>query len=64
MAVDQYASPRIDVPRVVDEQQVAFYVEHGYLAVPDLVGPDELEELKRDIIKVARGGYPNKTIQP
>lgn len=64
MAVDQYASPRIDVPRVVDEEQVAFYVEHGYLVVPDLVSPDELEELKQDIIKVARGGYPNKTIQP
>ena len=54
----------IEVPRIVDQDQVDFYVENGYLAVPDLLGADELAELKQDIIKVARGGYPNRTIQP
>ncbi len=64
MPVDQQASLRIAVPRIVDGQQVAFYVENGYLTVPDLVSPNELAELKQDIVKVARGDYPNQTIQP
>ena len=64
MTVDSQAGPRIAVPRIVDEQQVAFYVENGYLSVSDLIGPAELAELKQDIVKVARGGYPNRTIQP
>ena len=57
-------STSIDVPKIVDQEQVAFYVDKGYLTVPDLVSPHELAELKQDIIKVARGGYPNQTIQP
>lgn len=44
MTVDPQASPRIEVPRIVDDQQVAFYVENGFLTVPDLVSPDELDE--------------------
>ena len=55
---------RIEVPTVVSQEQVDFYVANGYLAVPDLLGADELAELKQDIIKLARGGYPNQTIQP
>ena len=57
-------SERIEVPTVVSQDQVGFYVDNGYLAVPDLVGADDLAELKQDIIKLARGGYPNRTIQP
>lgn len=57
-------STSIDVPKIVDQEQVSFYVDKGYLTVPDLVSPHELAELKQDIIKVARGGYPNQTIQP
>ena len=57
------ADRSIEVPRIVDQDQVDFYVENGYLAVPDLLRADELAELKQDIIKVARGGYPNRTIQ-
>lgn len=64
MDSDQRSEARIEVPRVVNAEQVDFYVENGFLAVPDLVAEEELEELKRDIVKVARGGYPNKTIQP
>ena len=63
MAVEQIASERIDVPTVVDDAQVAFYVENGFLAVEGLVSPEELEELKQDIVKLARGGYPNKTFE-
>ena len=61
---DAQGSERIEVPAVVDQEQVDFYVDNGYLAVPDLLSAGELDELKRDIIKLARGGYPNQTIQP
>lgn len=55
---------RIEVPSVVGQEQVDFYVDKGFLAVPDLLDGTELDELKRDIIFLARGGYPNQTIQP
>ena len=55
---------QIEVTNLASQDQVDFYVDNGYLAMPDLLGADELAELKRDIIKVARGGYPNQTIQP
>jgi len=58
------ASSRIEVPTILDQEQVDFFVGNGYLAVPALLAADELEELKQDIIKVARGGYPNQTIKP
>ena len=57
-------SERIDVPTVVNQEQVEFYVDNGYLAVSNLLDAAELDELKRDIVKVARGGYPNLTIDP
>ena len=57
-------SGRIEVPVVVDQGQVEFYVDNGYLAVPNLLDAAELEALKQDIVKVARGGYPNLTIEP
>ncbi len=52
-------SERIEVPVVVNQEQVDSYVDNGYLAVPNLLDAAELDELKQDIIKVARGGYPN-----
>ncbi|MEM7535684.1 MAG: phytanoyl-CoA dioxygenase family protein [Chloroflexota bacterium] len=64
MTTNQQHQNRIDVPKIVDQAQIDFYVNNGYLAVPDLVSIDELAELKADIIKVARGEYPNETIQP
>lgn len=56
-------SERIEVPIVVNQEQVDSYVDNGYLAVPNLLDAAELDELKQDIIKVARGGYPNLTIE-
>ncbi len=55
---------RIDAPKMLDETQVRFFVEQGYLVLPDLVTPDELDELKRDTAFIARGGYPNETLKP
>src|SRR5262245_46341303 len=47
----------IDVPKVLDDRQVRFFVEQGYLAVPDLIAPAEVEELRRDVVRLARGDY-------
>jgi len=60
----EQVSERIEVPTVVEQEQVEFYVDNGYLAVSNLLDAAELDELKRDIVKVARGGYPNLTIEP
>ena len=57
-------SSRIEVPKVVSEEQVRFFVENGYLAVPDMMTPEELEELKQDTVKLGRGGYPCETLKP
>ena len=64
MTADAQTHERIAVPVVVDEEQVDFFVDNGFLAVPGLLDQNELNELKQDIIHLARGGYPNQTIQP
>ena len=63
MTKAQVSEP-IKVATVVSQEQVDFYVDNGFLAVPDLLSANELDELKQDIIKLARGGYPNQTIRP
>ena len=49
---------RIDVPQILSKSQVQSYVEDGFLVLDGLVKPAELEELKADTLKLARGGYP------
>ena len=44
--------------------QVTSFVKDGYLIVPGLVTPAELEELKQDTVKLARGGYPCPQLKP
>ena len=39
---DALVSERIKVPAVVDQGQVDFYVDNGYLAVPNLLDKGEL----------------------
>jgi phytanoyl-CoA hydroxylase len=58
------ATERIDVPKPLSEEQVRFFVENGYLAVPDLVTMAEIEALRRDTIDLARGKYPCASLQP
>ncbi len=60
----QASSEPIDVPKVVGDDQVRFYVENGYLVVPDLIEADELEELKRDTVRIALGDYPCEALKP
>ncbi|MCE9614302.1 MAG: phytanoyl-CoA dioxygenase family protein [Lentisphaerae bacterium] len=58
------ASHRIDVPKLLKPEQIAFFVEEGYLVVPDLMTAAELDELKADTVKIARGGYPSDRLKP
>lgn len=54
----------VDVPKPLTAAQVRSFVENGYLAVPNLMTADELEELKTDTNRIARGHYPSKVLQP
>ena len=54
----------VEVPKMVSEAQVRSFVEEGYLIVPDLISDSEREELKADIVKLARGGYPCAALPP
>lgn len=49
---------------LISPDDVQFFVEQGYLIVPDLITPDELDELKNDLVALARGQYPCETLQP
>ena len=58
-------SRSILVPRdQLSPKQVEFYREQGYLIVEEVITPDEIESLHQDLIKMARGGYPSKTLKP
>jgi ectoine hydroxylase-related dioxygenase (phytanoyl-CoA dioxygenase family) len=56
--------PRIDVPQILDQNQIDQFVNDGFLIVPNLISPEEIEELKRDTIAIARGKYPCDNISP
>ena len=43
--------PVIEVPRVVGEEQIRFFVDNGYLIVPNLVSTSEIEELREDAVR-------------
>ena len=58
------SSTRIELPKVVSDADVSFFVENGYLIVSDLIQPDEIEELKRDTVNIARGKYPCNNLKP
>ncbi|MDP7237575.1 MAG: phytanoyl-CoA dioxygenase family protein [Candidatus Latescibacteria bacterium] len=62
--LSQQTGPAIEVPRILDAEQVHFFIENGYLVVPDLINSDELKELKDDLVAVARGQYPCEGIDP
>ena len=56
--------PRVDVPKIATGDQVKFFVDNGFLTMPGLIGPDEIEELRDDTVKLARGGYPCESLKP
>ncbi|MBM3262367.1 MAG: phytanoyl-CoA dioxygenase family protein [candidate division Zixibacteria bacterium] len=56
--------PAIEVPKPIRDDQVHFFIEQGYLVVPDLIPEAEQAELKTDLIDIARGKYPCEGITP
>jgi len=46
------------------EEQVRFFVDEGYLVIPNLVSPAEIEALKKDTSDLARGKYPCNSLKP
>ncbi|MDA0840545.1 MAG: phytanoyl-CoA dioxygenase family protein [Planctomycetota bacterium] len=52
--------PTVEVPKIVSDEQIQFYIDNGYLVVPDVMEEHEIEEMRQDVIKVARGKYPNE----
>ncbi len=54
----------IDRPKPLAEAQVKSFIDDGFLVVENLITDDELEELKSDTVKIARGEYPCENIDP
>ena len=49
---------RIEVPSLLTQAQVDFYISEGYLLVDDVLAQTEMDEILADIVKLVRGGYP------
>lgn len=58
------AAGRIATERELDEAQVRAFVDNGFHVAPGLVTLAEVEELRRDTVHIARGGYPCDAIKP
>ncbi len=54
----------IHVPKLLTDAQVRLFVEDGYLIVPNLLSREEVEELRQDAVRVARGVYPCASLPP
>ncbi|MBN4074018.1 phytanoyl-CoA dioxygenase family protein [bacterium AH-315-E10] len=54
---------KVVVPTILDECDVEFFIENGYLVVENMIQPDELDALETDLLKLARGGYPCDTFK-
>lgn len=54
----------IDLPKPLNNEQIRFFVENGYLIVPDLLSSGELDDLKSDTLKIARGKYDCPNLKP
>ena len=51
-------SAPIEVPKIISDEQIQFFIQNGYLVVSDLLPLDEIEELRQDTVTLAKGGYP------
>ena len=63
-AIKMNPSPSIEVPKPLTPAQVQSFIDDGYLVVPGLMEEAELDELKRDLVDVARGRYECDNIEP
>lgn len=51
-------------PRPDDPDAVRFFVDQGFLVAPDLVSPEEIERLKSETLRIARGETGCEGIPP
>ena len=49
---------------LVSDADVQSYREQGFLVVPGLVSPEEVEVLRADALRVCRGEYPHPNLEP
>ena len=49
---------------IISSQQVQDYVREGYVVVPDLLTPSEVEQLKDETLAIARGQRQTSVISP
>jgi ectoine hydroxylase-related dioxygenase (phytanoyl-CoA dioxygenase family) len=57
-------SPQTTAPSLVDDAAVQRYIDDGFLIVPGLIDADEVDELRRELVRIARGEYPAEGIEP
>ena len=55
---------RIELPSILNDEQIDRYLNDGYIVVEGLLKGEEVEELKRELVEVARGKYPSDNFQP
>ena len=55
---------KIEVPNVVSDKECQFFIENGYLVVPNLLSESEIEEIRQDATTLARGGYECDSLKP
>jgi ectoine hydroxylase-related dioxygenase (phytanoyl-CoA dioxygenase family) len=54
----------VEVPKPCTKDQVQSFVRDGFLVMPGLVTQAEIEEMKADCVKIARGKYNTESIPP
>lgn len=62
--LQQPISDPLVVPRTLADTAVQSFVDDGFLVLPDLLSPTEVEELRADLVRLARGGYPCDNLPP
>ena len=55
---------RIELPPILDASQVERYLHDGYVLVEEMLNADEIEDLERELVVIARGKYPSENLQP
>jgi hypothetical protein len=58
------SSTALPVAATVSDRAVRAFVDQGFHVGEGLVSPAELAELKADLLKLARGGYPTPSLKP
>ena len=55
---------KIEVPNIVSDKECQFFIDNGYLVVPNLLSESEIEELRQDTVTLARGEYECDNMKP